>query len=526
MSPEQARHKPVDRRSDLYAVGLCLFELVTGKNPFDDVPPGELMAMVASPTVPLLHELDPLCPFGLSEAVARALSADPAQRFQTAEEFRAKLLSLLLEIDPEAGPETTARFMREAFAIEHHAERKMLALVKEQAQALMPDEVTATAGPSVDEALDPFDGPRPTPLAMSSTAMETLDDPSPELLAMPTRPERREPPPVAPAPLPPRPERKEAPIAVAAGDALSFQPTRKGGPPRPAESKKKPDGPPAPSIVVGEQTQPSRPLGRDFEPTDAMVPVVSEPPAGPSIVVDETLAAPAPAARKAKASSAPAAPAAPARPKSKPPASPPEKKKEPKAPVPSPPPPRAKPAAAAAPVAEPSAPVEPKKKSSVVVWLVLPLLAVMAVGGYIAWDLYTEQLKAKSIAEEHARPDEPVAAPPERPSREVKVEAVAPVASPDDDLQALSPTDAGAAKPTVKRPTGAAPRPTTSPGEVAIKALRAQANAVTDEGVTKRFKLKINKLENELSTRGNDPAYVDEVKKLQGDLEAEARKAQ
>src|SRR5205085_11053935 len=51
MSPEQARHQKVDRRSDLYSVGICLFELIAGKNPFDDVLPGELMNRVANPTI-------------------------------------------------------------------------------------------------------------------------------------------------------------------------------------------------------------------------------------------------------------------------------------------------------------------------------------------------------------------------------------------------------------------------------------------------------------------------------------------
>jgi serine/threonine-protein kinase len=513
MSPEQARHKQVDRRSDLYAVGLCLFELVAGKNPFDDVPPGELMSMVASPQVPLLHQLDPLCPFGLSEAVARALDPDPAKRFQTAEEFRAKLLSLLLEIDPAAGPETTARFMREAFAIEHHAERKMLALVKEQAQALTPDEVTSTTTPALPE--ETLEGPRPTPLAMPSAAMETLDDPSFEALSAPARPERREPPQPAPAPapaaaLPPRPERKEAPIAVAPGDSLSFQPTRKGGPVKGADVRKRPEAPTTPSIVVGDQT------GRDFMPTDAMVPVVAEPPPGPSIVVDDALAAPPPPARKPRPATAQTA-----RPRSKSPAAAaPEKKKEPKAPVPSPPPPRE------LPVAAPPPPMEPKK-GGVAVWLVLPLLAVLAVGGYIGWDVYTEQLKAKAIAEEHAPPEEPPAVVPDRATREVKVEPVAhptPTPSDDDDLQALVPTDAGP-RAAVKRPA-VVPKPTASPGELALKALRVSAANITDENVIKPFKLKINKLENELATRGSDPAYVEQVKKLQADLEAAGRKAQ
>jgi serine/threonine protein kinase len=126
MSPEQARHGTVDRRSDLYAVGLCLYELITGKNPFDDVPPGELMARVASPTILSVGEVDPLCPGPIQALVTRALQVEPAHRFQTAEEFRGKLLGCLLEIDPAAGPESVSKYMREAFSSEHQAERKLL----------------------------------------------------------------------------------------------------------------------------------------------------------------------------------------------------------------------------------------------------------------------------------------------------------------------------------------------------------------------------------------------------------------
>jgi serine/threonine-protein kinase len=102
MSPEQARHTKVDRRSDLYSVGLCLYELISGKNPFDNVPPSELIARVASPEIPSILQVDPLCPANIAEVVTKALSIDVNARFRTAEEFRARLLSCLLEIDPNA----------------------------------------------------------------------------------------------------------------------------------------------------------------------------------------------------------------------------------------------------------------------------------------------------------------------------------------------------------------------------------------------------------------------------------------
>ncbi|MBX7097464.1 MAG: protein kinase [Myxococcaceae bacterium] len=157
MSPEQARHQKVDRRSDLYAVGLCLYELLSGTNPFDLVAPGELIHAVGSPKIRPLGEVDPLVPPALAALVMKALSPDPAARFQSAEELRGKLTAMLLDIDPGAGPESASRFMREAFASEYQQERRLLATLREVSLAPAP-EVTAPRGAE----LTPTPGPRPS----------------------------------------------------------------------------------------------------------------------------------------------------------------------------------------------------------------------------------------------------------------------------------------------------------------------------------------------------------------------------
>ncbi len=131
MSPEQARHQQVDRRSDLYAVGLCLYELISGKNPFDAVASGDLMSAVANPRIPPLNEVEPLTPSAVAQLVMKALAVDPMQRFQTAEEFRGKLMGVLMDIDRTAGPETVSRFMRDLFSAEYLGERKLLSQLKE-----------------------------------------------------------------------------------------------------------------------------------------------------------------------------------------------------------------------------------------------------------------------------------------------------------------------------------------------------------------------------------------------------------
>ncbi|HEX8824222.1 MAG TPA: protein kinase [Archangium sp.] len=141
MSPEQARHQPVDRRSDLYAVGLCLYELISGRNPFDLLPPGELMPAVAQPNIRPLGEVEPSVPPAVAQLVMRALAVEPAQRFQTAEELRGKLNACLLVMDPSSGPESVSRYMHELFASEYQAERRLLAALKEAGRAPEPEPV-------------------------------------------------------------------------------------------------------------------------------------------------------------------------------------------------------------------------------------------------------------------------------------------------------------------------------------------------------------------------------------------------
>ncbi|HYO74571.1 MAG TPA: protein kinase, partial [Archangium sp.] len=139
MSPEQARHQPVDRRSDLYAVGLCLYELISGRNPFDLLPPGELMPAVAQPTVQPLGEVVPSAPPAVTQLVMKALAVEPAQRFQTAEELRGRLNACLLEWDPSSGPESVSRYMHELFGPEYQGERRLLASLREAARPSEPE---------------------------------------------------------------------------------------------------------------------------------------------------------------------------------------------------------------------------------------------------------------------------------------------------------------------------------------------------------------------------------------------------
>jgi hypothetical protein len=126
MSPEQARHQPVDRRSDLYSVGVCLYEMLLGLNPFDGLAPTELLALVTNPTFLEKRPPEGLLPDRLAATLRRALAVEAAERFQTAEEFRDELLACQTELDKGAGQAQLAQWMQQTFTQEYAAERRLL----------------------------------------------------------------------------------------------------------------------------------------------------------------------------------------------------------------------------------------------------------------------------------------------------------------------------------------------------------------------------------------------------------------
>ncbi len=88
MSPEQASAGKIDRRSDVFALGIVLFELTTGERLFRGDDPAQTIELVKSGRIPAPNEIYPKYPDGLAVVVKRALTRNVNERFQTAAEFR------------------------------------------------------------------------------------------------------------------------------------------------------------------------------------------------------------------------------------------------------------------------------------------------------------------------------------------------------------------------------------------------------------------------------------------------------
>jgi len=106
MSPEQAEGRDLDHRSDLFSLGVILYEMAMGRRPFQGSSPAAVISSILRDRVPPVTEINPELPADLERMISHCLRKDPEHRYQTAKGLRNELeeLRTKLQLDEIRSP--------------------------------------------------------------------------------------------------------------------------------------------------------------------------------------------------------------------------------------------------------------------------------------------------------------------------------------------------------------------------------------------------------------------------------------
>ncbi|MDC0745775.1 serine/threonine protein kinase [Polyangium mundeleinium] len=126
MAPEQARCKPLDRRADVFVLGIVLWEIATGRKLWDKASDIEVLHRLATGEYPRVHDVNPNAPEEIDRICAKAMARDPAERYATAAEMRADILAYLDQARLRTSSEDVGRYVTTAFGDKRADIRKVI----------------------------------------------------------------------------------------------------------------------------------------------------------------------------------------------------------------------------------------------------------------------------------------------------------------------------------------------------------------------------------------------------------------
>ncbi len=258
MSPEQVRGGDIDARSDIFAVGINLYEITLGRRLFRGDSELETMRAIEECSIQRPREVDPNYPESLERIVMRALARDPGDRYASARDVQMALEDYLAEAGLRSTAGMLAEYMRHLFREQLEIEAQEAPALRALARSFVAAEPEVADAPEARPAAPPHGGTTPT-----LDADTVLRDRDAVVTRLPVGDRTRERPPATPAVAAPPSAPPVAPLSA---------------PPIAAPPSAPPVAPPQPTPRVAPGVAPDggTPMWRpaeDFDPLAAETPI-------------------------------------------------------------------------------------------------------------------------------------------------------------------------------------------------------------------------------------------------------------
>jgi serine/threonine-protein kinase len=173
MAPQQCLGEPIDARADVFALGVCLYEVLDGTNPFKRQTEFDTMRALVYEEPPSLNEIHPHIPIEVDAIVRRAIAKRPEERFQTAAELQLAIEQVLARMGELVPTSRVGERMSELFANEIKAGPRLDTRIELPPRA--PGTTSQESDHSVEKPKLPPNATERVPLLTDELARETLD---------------------------------------------------------------------------------------------------------------------------------------------------------------------------------------------------------------------------------------------------------------------------------------------------------------------------------------------------------------